>query len=67
MTDSSANHYRAWMAELIRLSRQQDQEWLVSADSPYHRAAFDQGLSPYEELTALADMAEWRGCGCGGG
>jgi len=40
---------------------------LVSVGSDIYRAAFDNGLSPDEELTALGDMSEWRGCGCGGG
>jgi len=59
--------YASWLAELARLAKERELEWLVSVGSDIHRAAFDKGLSPDEELAARADMSEWRGCGCGGG
>lgn len=59
--------YADWLAEFTRLAREQDAEWLVPADASVRLGGFEAGLSPQEELTALKDMAEWRGCGCGGG
>lgn len=58
--------YDAWIAELQRLAAEQDLQWLVAPGSAVHRKAYEQGLSPTEELFALRDMSEWRGCGCGG-
>jgi hypothetical protein len=66
MSTNSERSYESWLAELVRIAKKQELEWLVSAESPSHRAAFDEGLSPDEELNALKDMFEWRGCGCGG-
>jgi len=65
--DPSGGAFDRWFAQFARLARERELEWLVRAGSGPHRAAFDRGLSPEEELTALADMSEWRGCGCGGG
>ena len=59
--------YRAWLDQLIALATQQDIEWIISLEPAAHRESFDKGLSPDEELAGLAAMAEWRGCGCGGG
>jgi len=67
MTTRSEVSYESWLNELLCAARERELEWLVSVDSGIHRAAFDKGLSPDEELAARADMAEWRGCGCGGG
>jgi hypothetical protein len=58
--------FESWMAAFTELARDRGLQWLVDATGGTHRDAFDRGLSPDEELTALADMAEWRGCGCGG-
>ncbi|HKQ82938.1 MAG TPA: hypothetical protein VJS42_12165 [Steroidobacteraceae bacterium] len=65
--DPARGGYDRWLAALLRLARAQDVEWLIAPGSDTHRAAFDQGMSPEEELAALKDMSEWRGCGCGGG
>ena len=65
--DRSEGAFERWFAEFGRLARERQLEWLVTAGAEPRRAAFDRGLSPDEELTALADMSEWRGCGCGGG
>jgi hypothetical protein len=65
---SNANlSYEQWLSRLLLLAKEQDLEWLVSGETAGHRDAFDRGLSPEEELSALKDMAQWRGCGCGGG
>lgn len=58
--------YARWLQELQRLAAEQDLQWLVSARSASHRKAYESGLSPVQELFALKDMSEWRGCGCGG-
>lgn len=59
--------YETWLSELQLRARERELEWMVCSTHGAHRAAYDSGLSPDEELSALADMAEWRGCGCGGG
>ena len=59
--------YEAWFEEFQALAEAEDLAWLVSTTGKGHRQAFEQGDSPTEELMSLADMAEWRGCGCGGG
>ncbi len=61
------NTYAAWLAEFTRLAREQDAEWLIPADASLPLPGFATGATPQEELTALKEMAEWRGCGCGGG
>lgn len=66
MTDSYAS-YETWHRALRRLSVEQELEYLVSLEEGAHGDAFRSGLSPQEELSTLEDMAEWRGCGCGGG
>jgi hypothetical protein len=60
------NDFHAWLEEFTRLAIEQDLEWLVASDPSLRRAAFEAGLSPDEELAALRDISEWRGCGCGG-
>jgi len=59
--------YKSWTMQLQNLAAKRNLEWVVSTQSNAHRAAYESGLSPDEELTALADMSQWRGCGCGGG
>jgi hypothetical protein len=65
--DPASQSYERWLAELMRLARGEGLEWLIAPTSSAHRAAFETGLSPQEELQALRDLSEWRGCGCGGG
>lgn len=67
MTIAATQPYARWLAELERLAREQELGWLIGCGADAHRAAFEKGLSPAEELAQLKDMAEWRGCGCGGG
>ncbi|MEO8298692.1 MAG: hypothetical protein ABI574_12895 [Burkholderiales bacterium] len=59
--------FETWYAQLRECAEERDLAWTVCSDPAAHRPGFDAGLSPDEELMALADMAEWRGCGCGGG
>lgn len=59
--------FDSWLARFRLLAREQDLAWVLAADGRAHAPAWLQGLSPDEELQALKDMAEWRGCGCGGG
>lgn len=65
MTDPGG--YADWLARFQTLAREADMAWVLAADGDAHRPAWQQGLSPDEELQALRDLAEWRGCGCGGG
>lgn len=68
MADTTAERtYEEWLQQLLEAARQHDCEWLITPSSPTHRKAFEEGLEPDEELSQLMDMAEWRGCGCGGG
>jgi len=59
--------YEAWLAEFRRVAEADELGWLVSSAVDAHLDAYRAGVSPAEELQVLADMAEWRGCGCGGG
>jgi len=59
--------FEAWLAELRQLAAERDLTWIVSATPENHRKGYDKGFTPEDELDALTDLAEWRGCGCGGG
>lgn len=59
--------YAAWLEELQRLAGERGIAWAVSAAPGAHQDAYDRGLSVDEVIGPLADMAEWRGCGCGTG
>jgi len=65
--DLECSSYEAWLAEFRHLAEEDDLVWLVSSAKGAHLDAYRAGVSPAEELQVLADMAEWRGCGCGGG
>ena len=68
MTSSAQfTSYETWFAEFARIAQQRELAWLVSTEPDAHRTAFNEGLSPDDELAALERMSEWRGCGCGGG
>lgn len=64
---TSEHDFDKWYDELGRLAGERGLSWLVSPQKDGHRAAFEQGLSPDDELNALFDIGQWRGCGCGGG
>ena len=57
----------AWHKELQQLALNSGTAWLVSTEAEAHLVAYEKGLSPAEELAELDDLAQWRGCGCGGG
>jgi len=59
--------FLAWHEELLQLAKKSGSCWLVSAEVGAHLAAYQKGLSPEEELAELDELAQWRGCGCGGG
>jgi hypothetical protein len=59
--------FHAWLGELRRLAAEQELDWLFKGACEPQRVSFANGLSPAEELEALAPLCEWRGCGCGGG
>lgn len=67
MNASTDLSYETWLLQLRKLAADQGKDYLVGERPGAHRAAYEQGLSPEEEFTVLADMAQWRGCGCGGG
>jgi len=56
-----------WYDALKLLAQNSDASWLVSSDPKAHFAAYQNSLSPEEELAELDELAQWRGCGCGGG
>lgn len=59
--------FDAWLAELRELAVAADLPWLISGDPQPHRDAWARGISPEQEFSALARVAEWRGSGCSGG
>ena len=61
-----ATGFLIWHAELRQLAKKSGSSWLVSAEAEVHLAAYQKGLSPEEELAELDELAQWRGCGCGG-
>lgn len=67
MTAQSMPAFDAWLEELRQAAARRDLSWLVGCSVESHRKSYDKGLTPDEELDTLADLAEWRGCGCGGG
>lgn len=67
MTRPAQTPYDIWLADFNRLAIEQGASWLVPCEGAAPLAGYAAGLSPQEELSALKDMSEWRGCGCGGG
>jgi hypothetical protein len=67
MMSTPESTYEQWLMELQQLAEEQNLSWLISARAEGHRQGYDKGLTPEGELAALADLSEWRGCGCGGG
>jgi len=65
MTDD--RDFEAWLGELRRLAAEQELDWLFQGPCAAQRVSFEKGISPAEELEALAPLCEWRGCGCGAG
>lgn len=60
--------FDAWYQRFRGLAAEHDLLWLApEVPGPQHRAAFESGADPEDELNQLASMSEWRGCGCGGG
>lgn len=56
-----------WYNCLKNIAQSNELQWLIAEDPTIYVSSFSQGLSPEDEFQSLADMAEWRGCGCGGG
>jgi hypothetical protein len=67
--DPTLSHegFNTWFAALRELAAERDLTWLVATAGESHHAAFAAQISPAEYLETYAAMAEWRGCGCGGG
>lgn len=59
--------FEQWFERLRGLAEARELSWLVGTPGAALRAAYDAGVTPDEELQNLADISEWRGCGCGGG
>jgi len=65
-TAERSKDFFLWYTELQQLAEKSDSSWLVSTESQAHFAAYQKGLSAEEELAELDELAQWRGCGCGG-
>lgn len=65
-SEASEADFQHWLAQLRALARERELDWLIGRDAATHRAAYQAGLSADQQLCELADMAQWRGCGCGG-
>lgn len=59
--------FETWLAALRSLAQERDLAWIAASVGETHREAFDAGTSPADYLDTYERMAEWRGCGCGGG
>jgi hypothetical protein len=58
--------FKMWLAVLTALAADGCHGWAIDPTGASHRATFDAGGTPEEELLSIVAMAEWRGCGCGG-
>jgi len=67
VTVGHSKEFLLWYAKLQQLAINSESQWLVSASPEKHLAGYRKGLSPEDELAELDEMAQWRGCGCGGG
>ena len=61
-----SDNFILWYEELQKLAAKSDSHWLVSTNSKSHVESYQKDLSPEEELAELDELAQWRGCGCGG-
>ncbi|RLA39430.1 MAG: hypothetical protein DRQ64_06940 [Gammaproteobacteria bacterium] len=65
-TAEHSEDFLRWYKALQQIAQQSESQWLVSADLNTHFGAYQKGLSPEEEFAELDELAQWRGCGCGG-
>ena len=65
-TDEPSKDFLLWFDALQALAKKDDSQWLVSNSPDTHLTAYQKGQSPAEELAELDELAQWRGCGCGG-
>ena len=65
-TAEHSKDFLRWYKVLQQIAQKSESQWLVSADLNTHFVAYQKGLSPEEELAELDELAQWRGCGCGG-
>jgi len=65
-TAEHSKDFLLWYKALQKIAEKSESQWLVSADLNAHFAAYQKGHSPEEELAELDELAQWRGCGCGG-
>ncbi|MEZ0123708.1 MAG: hypothetical protein AB9Q22_11945 [Candidatus Reddybacter sp.] len=66
ISGENSEAFLRWHQALRQLAQVADSAWLVSTEAKSHFAAYQKGLSPEEELAELDELAQWRGCGCGG-
>lgn len=59
--------FLCWYEALRENARVNGLEWVISSDPDGHFASYNRGLTPEEEFAELETLAQWRGCGCGGG
>jgi len=59
--------YDEWLARFRQRAIERQVEWLAECSPETYRSIYERGVLPEDELDTLADMSEWRGCGCGGG
>lgn len=56
-----------WYKTLKATAEAHESLWLIATDPSIYLSIFLKGVSPEDEFQSLVDLAEWRGCGCGGG
>ncbi len=64
MGDAEFEH---WWVRLRAEAARREASWLIGGERDFYRPSFEAGRSPEEEVEALQQVAEWRGCGCSGG
>ena len=67
MKSAARADFDLWYEALRAEAQRRDASWLVGGERQSYRQAFEAGHSPAQEIEELLRIAEWRGCGCGGG
>lgn len=63
---SNSIEFIDWYNSLKAMAKDNESSWLVAEDSSLYLSVFLKGISPEDEFQSLLDLAEWKGCGCGG-
>lgn len=56
-----------WYELLVKIADEKELQWLVSSCPSEHLASYAKGISSEDEFAEIEELAQWRGCGCGGG